>query len=255
MPSLRNSSEGPTHSGSVECDSRQAFQTQPADPDRVVPLSARVQSLVLEMGQASSGPLCNPVQPQTSQVCISSAGSDSLGSQCNESVMGESGCIRFSSSLSTQPNDLQGNGSGLSQNDSNRSRVAEHALVLGPSQPVSSDSTQASASKRSGDTAIQRPCSQESQQSESTCLAPRASAIQGQGFSDEVATRIEASQRQSTRAVYKSKWVIFVKWCGSDQVDFRSPSVNKLRNFFYTFSKREICNLAPLKVIEQPLRT
>ena len=50
----RNSSEGPTHSGSVECDSRQAFQTQPADPDRMVPLSACVQSLVLEMGQATS---------------------------------------------------------------------------------------------------------------------------------------------------------------------------------------------------------
>ena len=91
--------------------------------------------------------------------------------------MGEPGCLHLSSSLSTQPSDLKGDGSGLSQNDPNCPRVAQHALVLGFGQPFSSDSIPAPSSKRSGDTAIQRPCSQESQKSESACLAPRASAI------------------------------------------------------------------------------
>ena len=53
----RHSSEGTTHSGSVECDGRQAAQTQPSDPDRVVPISAGVQSLVLQIGPAT----CRPV--------------------------------------------------------------------------------------------------------------------------------------------------------------------------------------------------
>ena len=154
-----------------------AVQTQPANHDRVVPLSAGVQSLVLEMGPATCRPDCNPVQPQTSQVCITSTGSDSLSSRHNESVMRESGCLHLYSSLATQPSDLKGNGSGLSQNDPNCHRVAQQALVLGSSQPVSSDSIQAPSSKRSGDTALQRPCSQESHQSKSACLAPRASAI------------------------------------------------------------------------------
>ena len=70
----RNNSEGSTHSGSVECDSRQIVQTQPADPDRVVPLSAHVQSHVFEMGLATSRPVCNPVQQQTSQVCVTGTG-------------------------------------------------------------------------------------------------------------------------------------------------------------------------------------
>ena len=117
----------------------------------------------------------------------------------------------------------------------------EHALVLGPGQPFSSDSIQAPSSKRSGDTVLQRPCSQESQQSESACLAPRASAIQEQGFSDEVAVRIEAPQRHSTRAVYKSKWAIFVKWCDSNEVDFRSPSVNQTADFLlHLFKERKL---------------
>ena len=93
-------------------------------------------------------------------------------------------------------------GSGLSQNDFNCSRVAQHALVLGP---VSLYSLPTSTSKGSGDTTFQWSRSQEPQQSESVYLAPRASAIQKQGFIDEVAERIEAPQRLSTRAVYKSK--------------------------------------------------
>ena len=78
----------------------------------------------------------------------------------------------------TQPSDLKGSGSGLSQNDPDCPRVAQHALVLGPSQPFGSDSIEAPPSTRSGDSAFQRSGSQESQLSESTCLAPRASVIQ-----------------------------------------------------------------------------
>ena len=193
------------------------------------------------MGPAPCRPFCNLVQPQTSQVCITSTRSDSLGSGCDESVMGESGCLCLFSSLPTQPSDLKGSGSGLSQKDPNWPRVAQHALVLGSGKPFSSDSIQAPSSARSSDTTLQRPCSQESQQSESTCLAPRASVIQEQGFSDEVAARIEAPQRHSTRAVYKSKWAIFVKWCDSNKVSFRSPSVNQIAEFLlHLFKDRNL---------------
>ena len=72
------------------------------------------------------------------------------------------------------------------------------------------------------------------------CLAPRASAMQEQGFTDEVAARIEAPQRLSTRAVYKSKWSIFVKWCDSHKVDFRSPSISQIADFLlYLFKERK----------------
>ena len=165
------------------------------------------------------------------KLCVTGTGSNSLGGRRPDSAMGESGCLRVSFSFSAQPSDLQGDGSGLSQNDSNCSRVAQHALVLGPGQSISSDPLPASTSKGSGDTAFQRPPSQEPQQSESACLVPRASAIQKQGFTDEVAARIEAPHRLSTRAVHKSKWAIFVKWCDSHEVHFRSPSVSQIADF------------------------
>ena len=187
------------------------------------------------MGPTTCRPVCNPVQPQAPQVCLT--GSDSLGSRRPESSMGESRCLCFPSNLSAHQGDLKGDASRLSQNDSNCSRVAQHALVLGPGQSIGSDST----AGESGDAALQQTPSQESQQSESTCLAPRASTIQEQGFSDEVTARIEAPQRFSTRAVYKSKWAIFVKWCDSNKVDYRSPSVNQIADFLlHLFKERNL---------------
>ena len=57
----------------------------------------------------------------------------------------------------------------------------------------------------------------------------------------EVAARIEAPQRSSTRAIYKSKWAIFVKWCKSNQVDFKSPSVTQVAEFLlHLFQVRKL---------------
>ena len=132
-------------------------------------------------------------------------------------------------------------GSGLSQDDSDCPRLAKHALVLGPGGPIRSDPLQPSSDKGPSDSAFQRASSPEPSESQSSCLAPRGSAIRKHGFSEEVATRIEAPQRGSTRAVYKSKWTIFVKWCNSNKVDFRSPSVNQIADFLlYLFKERNL---------------
>ena len=241
VPSQRNSPEGKTHSRSLECDSGQAFQTQSSDSNRVVPISAGVQSFVLRPGPTTSRLVCNPVQSQTSSVCITGTGSGSLGSRRPQSSMGEFGCVHLSSSLPGSPGGFQDDGSGLLENDSHCTRLAKHALVLGPGKFVGSDSLQSSNGKGPGDSTIQQISPQELQQSESACLAPRASAIQKHGFSDEVAERIEALQRGSTRAVYKSKWAIFVKWCESHEVGFRSPSVNQIADFLlHLFKERNL---------------
>ena len=207
----------------------------------MVPVSAGVQSFVLQMGPGTSRLVCNLVQSQTSSVCITGTGSGSLGSRRPQSSMGEFGRVRLSSSLSGSPGGCQDVGSGLLENDSHCTRLAKHALVLGPCKSVSSDSLQSANGKGPGDSTIQRVSPQEPQQSESPCLTPRASAIQKQGSSDEVAERIEAPQRGSTRAVYKSKWAVFVKWCESYEVDFRSPSVNQIADFLlHLFKERNL---------------
>ena len=175
-----NSPEGKAHPRLLECDCRQVVQAQSSNPDRVVPISAVVQSLVLQMGPSTAGPVCHPVQSQTPQVCFTSSRSESLGSGYPEPPMEGSGCLHLSTSLTTQPGGLQGDGPRLSQNDLNCTRLAQHALVLGPSQPVGADSLGSTSTVRSGDTTIQQASSPRSQESEPACLAPRASVIQEQ---------------------------------------------------------------------------
>ena len=59
----------------------------------------------------------------------------------------------------------------------------------------------------------------------------RSGQLQEQGFSMEVAERISAPQR-STRTIYKSKWALFEKWCRENSVDFSTPSVKQVSDFF-----------------------
>ena len=241
VSSQEDNSAGQTHSGSLECHSRQAVPAQPGDPDRVVLVSTGVQSLVLQLGPAADRSFCHPIQPQASQVCLSSSGFDSLGGGCSQSTMEQPGRVRLSSSLPSQSGHIQTGQSGLSQNDLNRSGLAQHALVLGSDQSIKSNSLQSSLGEEPVNSTVQRPSPQELESSESACLAPRASSIRRQGFSEEVAARIEAPQRSSTRAVYKSKWAIFVKWCDSNQVDFRAPSLKQVADFLlYLFNERQL---------------
>ena len=48
----------------------------------------------------------------------------------------------------------------------------------------------------------------------------------------EVAERIAAPQRSSTRTIYMSKWALFEKWCIENLVDFSTPSVKQVSDFF-----------------------
>ena len=62
-------------------------------------------------------------------------------------------------------------------------RVAQHALVLGPSGHVQLDPT---VSAQSSDPSVQPDHTQESVKPKPTCLAPTATAIKEQGFSEAV---------------------------------------------------------------------
>ena len=48
----------------------------------------------------------------------------------------------------------------------------------------------------------------------------------------DVAERIAAPQRSSTRSIYKSKWALFEKWCRENLVDFSNTSVKQVSDFF-----------------------
>ena len=175
---------------------------------------------MLPVAPTPSGPVCHQIQQQTATVCVTSPRPPGMGSGCTQPLLGGPGPIRLSTSSHLGQSGGEVTGLPLQQNNSDCHRVAQHALVLGPSGNVQSNPTVSAQHTKLSVSAIQPGPSQEPVKSEPTCLAPRASVIKEQGFSEAVAARIEAPQRGSTRSVYEAKWTIFTKWCLSNQVDF-----------------------------------
>ena len=194
-----------------------------------------------QMAPATDRPIRHKVQPQVTSVCVSSTRPPGCSSGCTHSAMGGSGCIRLPTDCHIGQSGGEVTGLPLQENHSDCSGVAQHALVLGLSGHVQSGPPQKAQPAQPVDTTLQSDPSQKSDKSESPSMAPRATTIKEQGFSEAVATRIEAPQRRSTRSVYEAKWAIFTKWCVTNQVDFRSPPVKSVADFImYLFEDRKL---------------
>ena len=149
--------------------------------------------------------------------------------------------IRISTNSHIGQSDGEVAGSPMQENHSDCPGLAQHALILGSSCHVQPNPTEPAQSAKSFDTVLQSDPSYKSDKSKSPCMAPRASAIKEQGFFESVVARIEAPQRRSTRSLYEAKWVIFTKWCLSNQVDFRAPPVKSVADFLmYMFQDRKL---------------
>ena len=94
----------------------------------------------------------------------------------------------------------------------NSPRLARGALVLGPSAVLYRDPTSASSVNYSSQTVPQLCASQQATTSQPQRLVSRSEQLQEQRFSVEVAERIAAPQRSSTKTIYNSKWALFEKW-------------------------------------------
>jgi hypothetical protein len=64
-------------------------------------------------------------------------------------------------------------------------------------------------------------------------------SIRQRGFSEKATKRISGAVRQSTGAIYDSKWSIFCSWCLSKQIDPLSITAQQLAEFFlYLFEDK-----------------
>ena len=231
VQSQTNSTEGQTHSGPSECNCRQVVSPGTGHSDGVVPPSGDLRHPLSNLALSPSGHVCNKVQLQASPICVPNSRPKGLVSGRSDNVLGRPGHVPFPSSVSNGEGGQQAVRSLVSQSNPDCSGMAQHALVLGPSGAVGDGSSLSSTPSRSSDPTFQQGTSQGSGKPKSPCLAPRAQTIREQGFSSPVASRIEAPQRRSTRAVYEAKWALFVRWCETSQVDFRNPSIKQIADF------------------------
>ena len=234
-------SEGPTHSRPLKCSGRQTVPTGTNHPDGMVPPARGFPGPVRQVAPASNRSLCYEIQQQGAPVRITSSGPHGHCSGCTQFVMGRSGRIRLPTDSHIGQSGGEVAGLPIPEVDHHRPGVAQHDMVLGPSGNVQPDPITFASTAQPTDSTLQSDPSQESGKPKSPCMAPRATAIKEQGFSEAAATRIEAPQRGSTRSVYEAKWAIFTKWCITNQVDFRTPPVKSVADFLmYLFEDRKL---------------
>ena len=152
----RKNSQNLTHSRPAECQSRQAIQAKPDHPDKMDSPSRGLLGNMLQVAPASRGPVCHQVQQLPQFV---SAVPDSLAWAVDTlhwvdlrpyffqlvDVLGKLSCRTTCARVC-----------------SNCSRVAQHALVLGPSGHVKPDPFVSAQSAHYVDSTIQSDPSQAS---------------------------------------------------------------------------------------------
>ena len=151
--------------------------------------------------------------------------------------------------------DQQAVGSPVPKSYPDSSRLAQHAMVLGPSGSVIPDTHLSPKPPRFGDSAIQWCLSQGSGQSKHSSFAPRAKTIKEHGFLAQWRYTLmllrdaqpEQSMRQS--GTFMLDGVRQVRWTSN------RPIPNKKQIFSCLFFRRKIFSLVQSMVIGQPLQT
>ena len=231
VPSLSHNIESQTHSRLSECDGRPSVQVQPSSVNRMVTTSTGVQADLSNMVHSSCRPVCHSSEPQTPSIRVPYPRPIGLGYRCSKHKLDGSHCLCLPSDGSPSQGDPENQAMPLPDHP-NSPRLARDALVLGPSAAFNRDPTTTPGVNNTIQTVPQLCIPQQSATSQPPRLVSRSGQLQEQDFSVEVAERIAAPQRSSTRTVYKSKWALFEKWCRENSVDFSTPSVKQISEFF-----------------------
>ena len=156
---------------------------------------------------------------------------EGLGYRCSKHKLDGSHCLCLPSNGSPSQGDPKNQAMQLSDH-TNLPRLARDALVLGPSTALNRDPTAAPGVDNTPQAVPQLRVLQQPATPQPPRLVSRSGQLQEQGLSVEVAERIAAPQRSSTRTIYKSKWALFEKWCRENLVDFSTPCVKQISHFF-----------------------
>ena len=209
VPSLPHNIESQAHSRVPEWDGRPTVQVQPSAVNRMVSAPTGVQTDLPEVVHTSCRLICHSPEPQAPTVRVSYPRPKGLGHRCSKHKLEQPHGLCLPSYGSPSQGDPKDQAMPLPDHRDSP-RLARDALVLGPSTALNRDPTTTPSLNDTTQTVPQVCVPQQPPAAEPPHLVSRSRQLQEQGFSVEVAERIAALQRSSTRTIYKSKWALFV---------------------------------------------
>ena len=221
-----------THSRSPQCSGGPVVQEGTNSPNRMESFSSSVPPVVQNKVETNDRSICNISESQTGVVCKPLPRSERNRSRCHESRLDREGVICVPSNQDDNCGSKKSKRRTL-QTVVNSSSLAKSSLVSRSNGSHSGGPSSATSNKDSvettGKSSLLRSKSTDAQ---SACLVNRHSELISEGFSESLATRISAPQRESTCTMYKSRVDLFVKWTKDNELDAGNPTIPMIAQFF-----------------------
>ena len=129
VPSEGNNSPCKIYSWKAQCSSRSVEQEGANSPHRVVPLSQDFQTVMQPVHQAHVGLVCNKIQQETGNLCISNAGPRIRSCRCPVTQLGEHVGLCISTNSPDSPDSDKDTDRGLSDH-ANSTRLRKGTVGL-----------------------------------------------------------------------------------------------------------------------------
>ena len=228
VPSLPDNTKSQAYSRLPECDDQPFIQVKPSPIHRMVTASAGVQTHLSRVVHSSCRSICHSSESQNSIVCISSPKPKCLGHRCSEHKLVGSHCLYLPSHGSPSQSDPKNQAMQLPDH-CNSSRLARDSVVLGPSaDPTPVTSVNNTSLKQSHNQVFHS--NPQHLNLHAWCLGVDSSKNKASLWKWQ--RELLPPQMSSTRTIYKSEWTLFEKWCRETLVDFSTPSVRQVSDFY-----------------------
>ena len=229
VPSLSDNPKSQTHSRVTECDGRPSVQVEPSPINRMVTASAGVQTDLAKWFTPHVDLFATRLNHKIPLYIFPVPDQKCLGHRCSKHKLVGSHCL----CLPSHGSPSQGDPCQEMQLPvhCNNPRLARDALVFGPSAALNRDPTSVTSVKNSSHTVPQLCITKQSTTSQPPRLVSRSGRLPGRGFSVEVAENCFPS-KVINKDHLQFKWALFEKWCRENSVDFSTPSVKQVSDFF-----------------------
>ena len=230
---------GKTRPRLSQCNCRRPFQEKPNTTHRVVSGTPDFQEDFSTLGTSSDRSICHKPEYKTPNLCVPYPGPTGLGSGRSKHILEKHDRLRLFPHSTTTKSGPKVTVPGM-QVHPDSPGLANEVVVLGSGGTVSRPPKTTPTNSLATQTTTEQPIPHSPRVPQPPRMVSRSSILQDQGFSAEVADRIAAPQRLSTRAIYASKWAVFERWCIEQQVDFRAPSIKHICDFMcFLFNEKD----------------
>ena len=254
LPEQQHCSQSKTCGRKNQHSRRLSESARDDSSDRMDACPFRASTSLGALAQTHGRFVCDPIQQQTSDLCV--PGTRSEGSGNGRSVHQLGGDVRIR--VPTLPYSEQGYQEGQDRQSlphSDCTNVASTTLVSGAPRACSSTSTQTERRKKRPPSAKIWHTAPKPGQAVPSRLAGVRKRLRALGASRQLCDLVSKSHRSGTNAVYSSHWKRWLSFCNKQGISPSSPSELDLGNFLAHLSQDCGLSASSLRVYRAAVST